>query len=146
MRTIEEIRLEEMRAELLQYKKYEDVPKELRTEYNKISLQITQQKEADIYNREQATKGITLNRLQEICNAERDGRLVVLPCKVGRDIYWINEENEVKCHKNGVRGIVIRKDKILIEDTDGCIDEIGTKYCYLSREQAEQALKGGAAK
>ena len=86
----------------------------------------------------------TDERFQEICEAERDGLCVVLPCRVGSDIYWIDDDNEVKCQKNGVRGIVIRKDKILIEDTDGCIDEIGTKYCYLSKEAAESALKGGA--
>ena len=32
--------------------------------------------------------GIPLDRLTEICNAERDGRLVVLPCKVG-DTLWL---------------------------------------------------------
>lgn len=83
-------------------------------------------------------------RADELADHLIENNVMVLPCEVGSDIYWINEENEVKCHKNGVRGIVIRKDKILIEDTDGCIDEIGTKYCYLSREEAEQALKGGA--
>ena len=82
------------------------------------------------------------DRLKEICDAERDGRCVVLPCEVGSDIYWIDDDNEVKCQKNGVRGLLVRKDRILIEDTDGYIDEIGTKYCYLSKEEAEKALKG----
>ena len=31
------------------------------------------------------TANITLDRLQEICNAERDGRCVVLPCKVDNE-------------------------------------------------------------
>lgn len=34
-----------------------------------------------------STYGISLGRLEEICNAERDGRLVVLPCKVGDAVY-----------------------------------------------------------
>ncbi len=41
---------------------------------------------AEIDNLEQfreITSGISLDRLREICDAERDGRLVVLPCKVG---------------------------------------------------------------
>lgn len=32
------------------------------------------------------TEGILFDRLEEICNAERDGRCVVLPCKVGDTI------------------------------------------------------------
>lgn len=35
-----------------------------------------------------ATYGIKRDRLQEICEAERDGRLVVLPCKVGDIVYY----------------------------------------------------------
>lgn len=70
MKTIEEIQ-----AEMLQYKKYEDVPKELRTEYNKILLQTIQQEEDERYKREHITRDIPLDRLEEVCNAERDGRL-----------------------------------------------------------------------
>ena len=89
--------------------------------------------------------GVTLDRLRELAEADRDGRCVVLPCKVGDDIYWINdEENSVSVQKNGIRGILVRKDGFAIEDTDGYIDIAGTKYCYLTREEAaEAALKGG---
>lgn len=33
---------------------------------------------------------IPLDRLEEICNAEREGRCVVLPCKVGDKIYTLS--------------------------------------------------------
>jgi len=45
---------------------------------------------AEIDNLEQyreITSGISLDRLREICDAERDGRCVVLLCKVG-DTVW----------------------------------------------------------
>lgn len=37
------------------------------------------------------TFGIPLDRLEAICNAERDGRCVVLPCKVDATVYTIKE-------------------------------------------------------
>ena len=39
------------------------------------------------YSRYEITKHIPLDRLEEICQAEREGRCVVLPCKVG-DTVW----------------------------------------------------------
>ena len=82
--------------------------------------------------------------LAEYRTAEEQGLLVRLPCKVGGDIYWINDEEKcVSVHKNGIRGVVIRNGEFAIEDTDGYIDVAGTKYCYLTREEAEQALEGG---
>jgi hypothetical protein len=38
---------------------------------------------------ETLTADIPLDRLAEICNAEREGRCVVLPCKVGDTVYFI---------------------------------------------------------
>ena len=51
------------------------------------------------------TDGIHLDRLEEICNAERDGRCVVLLCKVG-DTVWDRhgmawEITQVELHMNG---------------------------------------------
>lgn len=34
---------------------------------------------------------IPLDRLEEICNAEREGRCVVMPCKVGDKVYIITK-------------------------------------------------------
>lgn len=33
------------------------------------------------------TYGVSVDRIGEICEAEREGRLVVLPCKVGDTVY-----------------------------------------------------------
>ena len=83
----------------------------------------------------------TVEDFKWLVTAQSEGRLVELPCNVGDNIYWINdEENCVSVHKNGIRGILVRKDGFAIEDTDGCIDVAGTKYCYLTREEAAEAL------
>lgn len=37
------------------------------------------------------TRDIPLDRLEAMCDAERNGRLVVLPCKVGDTVYTIEE-------------------------------------------------------
>lgn len=37
-------------------------------------------------------EGISIDRLRKICEAERDGRLVVLPCKVGTSVYTVEYE------------------------------------------------------
>ena len=83
----------------------------------------------------------TVEDFKRLVTAQNEGRLVELPCKVGDNIYWINdEENCVSVHKNGIKGIVVRNGGFAIEDTDGYIDIAGTKYCYLTREEAESAL------
>lgn len=43
----------------------------------------------DMLYAEDGTEIVTLDRLEAICAAERDGRVVVLPCKVGDTVYAI---------------------------------------------------------
>lgn len=71
-----------------------------------------------------------------------DSGVIVPPCKIGDDIWWIDEDADtVKCEKRGVKGIVFTKDGFLIRDRFGCTDPIGTTYCFLSKEAAEAELK-----
>ena len=76
-----------------------------------------------------------LDRLRELVEADRDGRCVVLPCKVGDELFysdgeWIGKETV---------------EKIVIDiETDGGIyapRDIGYSV-YKSAEEAEAALKG----
>ena len=71
--------------------------------------------------------------------------VVVLPCNIGDDLYWIDDENNrVRNHKNGVAEIIYCSNGVWkIKDTDGNVDKAGTQYAYLSREEAEKALKEG---
>ncbi len=70
-------------------------------------------------------------------------RLITLPCDIGGDIFWVDADTKtVRCEEKGIRGILVRKDKFLIEDKTGTVDEIGTTYCHLTRESAEKELVG----
>ena len=92
------------------------------------------------------------NRLVDICQAERDGRLVVLPCKVGDTVYLVSAvgcgDNVYFCDKpcNGTW------ENCNSYDESKQIDEIPFSYfripdmgktVFLTREEAEDVLKGG---
>lgn len=85
-----------------------------------------------------------IERLAYYENLEAEGRLAILPCKVGDDIWWIDDEEPfVKCEKGDIKGIVVTADGFMIVDTHGELNRIGTRYCYLTREDAEKALERG---
>ena len=76
------------------------------------------------------------------CEHYKDKSLIVeLPCRVGDDLYWISDENEVECQRNAIVGIVVEDGCFEALDIDGNIDKIGTRYAYLSREEAVRALE-----
>lgn len=96
------------------------------------------------------------DRMRELAKADKDGRVVVLPCKVG-DMVWIvgtvrklfsAKVRTFFCgHPSAVRG----------GDADGHIHMIRTTECdipmqefgktvFLSREEAEKAMKGETEK
>ena len=60
---------------------------------------------------------------------------------LGDDLYWISDENEVECQRNAIVGIVVEDGCFEALDIDGNIDKIGTRYAYLSREEAVRALE-----
>lgn len=80
-------------------------------------------------------------RLRELAEADKDGRLVVLPCNVGDTIYHISK----------VRTTHFEDDKIIIDDEGRRkiyempfalihLPYIGKSY-FLTREEAEKALE-----
>lgn len=72
---------------------------------------------------------LAMEKLLEYESAEEDGRLVVLPCKVGTRVYEIYQF----C---GYGVWEIDEHKIKLED----LDKIG-KTIFLTRKEAEKALK-----
>lgn len=74
------------------------------------------------------------DHLRELVQAEQDGKLVVLPCKVGDTVYETD-------------GIRVYPSKItkLIYDTEGIAfdDRAIGESVFLTREEAEAKLKGG---
>lgn len=74
----------------------------------------------------------SVEHFRELVQAEKDGRLVVLPCKVGDTVYQTDGLRVYEC-----------KVKKIVFDTDGVgfDDEAIGKYVFLTREEAEAALK-----
>jgi len=89
------------------------------------------------------TYGVSVDRIGEICEAERDGRLVVLPCKVGDTVWWLTGNRVVECR---IHRIQINKHGLYVVLKSGVVhgafhdNEIG-KTVFLTREEAEAALK-----
>ena len=92
---------------------------------------------------------ISFGRLAELLTADRDGRLGVLPCKVGDRLYEVTGRKTISVYK--VRAIRVELFGLFIEwdIVEGFVwqslsginaGEIG-KTVFLTREEAEKALE-----
>ena len=90
------------------------------------------------------TYGIDINRLRKFAEADRDGRVLILPCKVGDMAYWIHNGVITGCHVYRIQ--VNRKGTFVFLKstishggfrTDACLG----KTVFLSCEEAEKALQ-----
>ena len=90
-----------------------------------------------------------VERIRELLKADKEGRLVVLPCKVGDRLYEVTGRKTISVYK--VKAIRVELFGLFIEwdIVEGFVwqslsginaDEIG-KTVFLTREDAEQALK-----
>lgn len=79
-----------------------------------------------------------LSRLRALVQADRDGRCVVLPCKIGTTVYSVRHArvpdkdligSHIEC------SVVSQKFQLIHTDCIG-------KTVFLTREAAEEALKG----
>lgn len=97
-----------------------------------------------------------VDRLRELAEADKEGRVVVLPCKVGDTVWIVGAVRKLYSakvrtffcgHPSAVRG----------RDPDGHIHMIRTTECdipmqefgktvFLSREEAEKVMKGETEK
>lgn len=95
------------------------------------------------------TYGIDINRLRKLAEADKDGRLVVLPCKVGDGLYEVTGRKTISVYK--VRAIRVELFGLFIEwdieegfvwqSLSGInVGEIG-KTVFLTRKEAEKALE-----
>ena len=91
--------------------------------------------EIKLYDAIKSIEGIVpFDRLLELADADRAGRLVVLPCKVGDTVYQIDAE---RVYESEVKWIIFDCDDIAFDER-----AIGVSI-FLTREEAEAALKGG---
>ena len=104
----------------------------------------------DLYGRLKAYEDIAelcggFDRLRELAEADKDGRVVVLPCKVGDTVWRIVRDGEPHITRDEVR------DMYFADDMTPCVELVGGrvtftekfgKTVFLSREEAEKALRG----
>lgn len=97
----------------------------------------------------------TLDRLRELAEADKDGRVVVLPCKVG-DTLWVTGHDsvprEMKLEAPDIRTVCTNEDNLCMSTCNRKPDgfcayrlrndgtDIG-KTVFLTREEAEAALE-----
>ena len=92
--------------------------------------------------------GVTPGRLRELAQAKKEGRLVVLPCKVGDKLYDITlgevrEKTVISLSMfvpESVNHLVIHAENFRTAITSYELQDIG-KTVFLTREAAEAALK-----
>ena len=103
----------------------------------------------DLYGRLKAYEDIAelcggFDRLRELAEADKDGRVVVLPCKVGDTVWRIVRDGEPHITRDEVR------DMYFADDMTPCIELVGGrvtftekfgKTVFLTREEAEKALQ-----
>lgn len=92
-----------------------------------------------------------INDIQELYKyrkLEEQGKLLKLPCKLGDTTFWISDEDEngnkipTVRESNPIVGIDIQKDGLyILTDGDTEYEKVGTRWAFLSREEAEAALK-----
>ena len=96
-------------------------------------------------NLEAQALGVEPSRLRELAEADKDGRVVVLPCKVGDTVWRIVRDGEPHITRDEVR------DMYFADDMTPCVELVGGrvtftekfgKTVFLSREEAEKALRG----
>lgn len=83
-------------------------------------------------------------RIIELAEADRDGRVVVLPCKVGDTVYWVHSTVITECKVHRIQtnrnGLYICLKSIMSHGAfrvDLCLG----KNVFLTREEAEKALE-----
>ena len=91
---------------------------------------------------EAISKGVTFKRIIALMEADRTGRLVVLPCKVGNVLYRASPSGVVVHRVVNVvyRGLTSRWYIDTIPNLPYASEELG-KTTFFTREEAEKALE-----
>lgn len=91
---------------------------------------------------EAISKGVTFKRIVALMEADRAGRLVVLPCKVGDKLYRVLY-GEIFEHRVGSMKYFAIQGKWDIETYPfcPCVESSIGKTIFLTREEAEKALE-----
>lgn len=86
--------------------------------------------------------GLLPEEVQELAKAEAEGRLVVLPCKVGDRVYSIYGYLNKSIQENTVKHICVQDGEIRLTMDNTCT-KIWERSAFATREEAEKAIGGG---
>ena len=113
---------EKLRAELEQVKRERDAAQSLLAE------------QIGVRGAEPITTafGLPIDRLRELAQADREGRCVVLPCKVGDTVYQVDD---IRVYALEVRNLIYDAGILAFDEST-----IG-KTVFLTRAEAEDALR-----
>ena len=88
-------------------------------------------------------EGLLISRLRELAVADKEGRVIVLPCEVGHAAYWVHNGIITDCRINRIqvnrKGVFLCLKSIKSHGAfrvDVCLGET----VFLTREEAEKAL------
>ena len=81
--------------------------------------------------------GLPVDRLRELAEADKDGRLVVLPCKVGDTVYLIVTK---RARNYTPEFRFVKKSRLTFLNMERILQDFG-KEVFLTREEAEKALE-----
>lgn len=89
-------------------------------------------------------EGLPIDCLRELAGADKDGRVVVLPCKVGDTVYWVNGAVITECKVHRIQknrnGLYICLKSNVSHGAFRADLSIG-KTVFLTREEAEKVLE-----
>ena len=90
----------------------------------------------------QAAENMTVGRLKELAEADKDGRVIVQPCKVGDKLYRVFA-GEIFEQEVGIMKYFAIQERWDIETYPfcPCVESSIGKTVFLSREEAEKALQ-----
>ena len=133
----------ELRGRLMQYEDTELTPEEIDMDHEAAE------------QLRHLCRNCDLDRLEKLAEADKDGRLVVLPCKVG-DTLWVtgrdNVPREMELEAPDIRAVCTDEDNLCMSTCNRKPDgfcayrlrndgaDIG-KTVFLTREEAEKALE-----
>lgn len=81
--------------------------------------------------------GVDVDRMKELTEADRDGRVVVLPCKVGDTVYLIVTK---RARNYTPEFRFVKKSRLTFFNMERILQDFG-KEAFLTREEAEKALE-----
>lgn len=102
-----------------------------------------EQAQADLTEMICIVGGVGYSRIRELAQADKEGRLAVLPCRMGGSLYRIRRFRRGKNWQKEAAHIL--STQLTMNNVANVLfGDVMGKTVFLTREEAEKALRGGA--